>query len=78
MSSPEVQRAEFDADFWERLDGLEDRHRRLQSDHESARRGIERLTPSEIEEVWRAWHHYCEVIAELERTTTEFETLRKC
>jgi hypothetical protein len=62
-------------EFWDRLDHLEDRHQRIQSKHESARRGLERLSAREAEEVRQAWRHYCEVIAELDQTTAEFETL---
>jgi hypothetical protein len=77
MSASEGQRAEWlDPGFWERLDRLEGCHQRVQSDHESARRGLERLTPRDSEELRRAWDHYCEVIAELDKTTAEFEKLR--
>jgi hypothetical protein len=77
MSASEKNRAEWlDAGFWERLDRLEGRHQRVQAEHECARRGLERLTPNEIEEVRRAWNRYCEVIAELDDTTAEFEALR--
>ncbi len=78
MSASEDQRAEWlDPGFWERLDRLEGRHQRVQAEHESARRGLERLTPNEIEEVRCAWRRYCEVIAELDQTTAEFEALRR-
>jgi hypothetical protein len=78
MSASEGQRAEWlDAGFWERLDRLEGRHRRVQAEHENARRGLERLTPNEIEEVRRAWRRYCGVIAELDQTTAEFEALHR-
>ncbi|HVN44330.1 MAG TPA: hypothetical protein VMT66_03685 [Steroidobacteraceae bacterium] len=78
MSASERQRAEWlDASFWERLDRLELRHQRIQAEHDNARRGIERLTPNEIEELRRAWRRYCEVIAELDETTAEFEDLRR-
>ena len=78
MSASERQRAEWlDAGFWERLDRLEWRHQRAQAEHDSARRGLERLTPNEIEELRRAWRRYCEVIAELDQTTAEFEALRR-
>jgi hypothetical protein len=77
MSASECQRAEWlDPVFWERLDRLEGRHQRVQSEHDSARRGLERLTPLEAEELRRAWRRYCEVIAELDETTAEFEALR--
>jgi len=68
----------LDFGFWEQLEQLESRHRRVQSEHHSARRRLERLTPREAEELEQAWQRYCEVIAELERTTAAFETLRAC
>jgi hypothetical protein len=79
MSASEQQRAEWlDGGFWERLDRLEGRHQRIQSEHDDARRGLERLSPTEAEEVRQAWRRYCEVIAELDRTAAEFEALRTC
>jgi len=78
MNASQHQRAEWlDPGFWERLDRLEVRHQRVQAEHDSVRRGLERLTPNEMEELRRAWRRYCEVIAELEETTAEFETLRR-
>jgi hypothetical protein len=78
MSASEQQRAEWlDPGFWERLDKLEGRHQRAQAKYDNARRGLERLTPGEIEELHRAWRQYCEVIAELDQTTAEFEVLRR-
>jgi hypothetical protein len=78
MSASEHQRAEWlEPGFWERLDRLEVRHQRAQAEHDSARRGLERLTPKEIEELRRAWRRYCEVIAELDETTAAFEALRR-
>ena len=72
------KRAEWlDASFWEQLDRLEGRHQRLQTEHDNARRGLERLSPSELDELRRAWRRYCEVIAELDETTAEFEALRR-
>jgi hypothetical protein len=77
MSASERQRAEWlDPAFWERLDKLEGRHQRVQSEHDSARRGLERLTAGELEELRGAWRRYCEVIAQLDETTAEFEKLR--
>jgi hypothetical protein len=77
MSASEQKRAEWlDPGFWERLDRLEKSHQRVQANHESARRGLERLTSTELEELRRAWSRYCEVIAELDETTAEFESLR--
>ncbi len=79
MSASERQRAEWlDPGFWDRLDRLESRHKRAQSEHESAQRSLERLTPREVEELREAWQRYCEVIAELDRATAEIETLRTC
>jgi hypothetical protein len=76
MSASEQQRAEWlDAGFWERLDRLEGRHQRVQAEHDLVRRGLERLTPGEAEELRRAWRRYCEVIAELDQTSAEFEAL---
>jgi hypothetical protein len=77
MSASEEQRAEWlEPEFWARLDRLEGRHQRVQSEHESARRGLDRVTPREAEELRVAWRRYCEVIDELDKTTAEFETLR--
>lgn len=77
MSASELQRAEWlDPRFWDRLDRLESRHQRIQSEHNEARRGLERLTPRESEELRQAWRRYCDVIAELDRAATEFEALR--
>jgi len=78
MSASEQRRAEWlEPSFWERLDQLEGRHQRVQSDHDRARRGLERLASGEAEELRHAWQRYCEVIAELDRTTAEFEALRR-
>jgi hypothetical protein len=77
MSASERQRAEWlEPAFWERLDRLEARHQRVRSEHDDLRRNLERLAPREAQELRRAWRRYCEVIAELEQTTVEFEALR--
>ena len=77
MSASEAQRAEWlDPRFWDRLDSLEGRHQRIQSEHEALRRGLERVTHEEAAELHAAWRRYCEVIAELDRTTAELEVLR--
>jgi hypothetical protein len=77
MSASEEQRAEWlGSNFWDRLDRLEGRHQRVQSEHEAVRRNLERVTPREADELRHAWRRYCEVIAELEQTTAEFETFR--
>ena len=79
MSASERERAEWlDAGVWERLERLENRHRRAQSEHERAQRGLERLPPGEAEELHQAWQRYCEVIAELDLATAEIESLRTC
>jgi hypothetical protein len=78
MSASEQQRAEWlEPSFWERLDQLEGRHQRVQSDHERARRGLERLTTGEADDLRRAWLRYCDVIAELDQTTEAIEALRR-
>jgi hypothetical protein len=77
MSASEQRRAEWlEPRFWERLDRLECRHQRIQSEHNEARRGLERLSPGESAELRQAWRRYCEAIAELDRTAAEFEALR--
>ena len=65
----------LDARFWERLFRLEGRHARAQAEHDDARRGLERVPLDEAEELRLAWCRYCEVIAELEQTTSVFESL---
>jgi hypothetical protein len=78
MSASEHQRAEWiEAGFWERLSQLEGRHQRVQAAHDDARRGLERLPLDEGEQLRLAWSRYCEVIAELEQTTSEFELLHR-
>jgi len=78
MSASEHQRAEWvDPGFWERLSQLEGRHQRVQAAHDDARRGLERLPREGAEELRLAWSRYCEVIAELEQTTSEFESLHR-
>ena len=78
MSASDVQRAEWlDSTFWDRLDRLEGLHQRAQAEHDSARRGLERLTPGEVEELRCAWRRYCEVMESLDETTAAFEALRR-
>jgi hypothetical protein len=77
-ASEEQQAAWLDPGFWERLDRLESRHRRAQSEHQRARRGLERLPPREPEDLHQAWRRYCEVIAELDQATAAIELLRTC
>jgi hypothetical protein len=77
MSASEEQRAEWlGAIFWERLDRLEGRLQRVQTEHATVRRNLERVMPHEADELRLAWRRYCEVIAELDETTAEFEALR--
>jgi hypothetical protein len=77
MSAPEVQRVEWlDPRLWDRIDRLESRHQRIQSEHNEARRGLEQLSLRESEELRQAWRRYCDVIGELHRTAAEFEVLR--
>jgi hypothetical protein len=76
MSASHGKREWPSAELWAQLEHLEGRHQRVQSEYERARRGLESLTPREIEEVRSAWRRYCEVIAELDQTTSEFEALR--
>jgi hypothetical protein len=78
MSTSQEQRAVLpDQQFWDRLDRLESEHRRIQSEHETARRRLDRADPHAAQEVRDAWLRYCEVIAELDRTTQEFDVLRR-
>jgi hypothetical protein len=77
MSASEESRAEWlDNKFWERLELLESRHQRIQSEHEAVRRGLERVRVDESVELRQAWQRYCEVIAELDRATADIEALR--
>jgi hypothetical protein len=77
MSASEASRAEWlDTRFWEKLESLEQHHQKIQSEHEEARRGLERVRVDEVNELRAAWQRYCDVIAELDRATADFETLR--
>ena len=77
MSVSEEQRADWlDPRFLQRLDSLEGRHQRIQTEHEAVRRGLERVTHQEAAALRAAWRRYCEVIAELDQTTAELEVLR--
>jgi len=86
MSTEAETRAEWlDSKFWDRLDRLEGQHRRLQCEHESARRNmhesVRRHTndtdPAAAREIREAWRRYCSVIAQLDRATSELESLRQ-
>jgi len=81
MSASKNLRPEgFDGSFWERLLRLEGR--RVRAKHDGGR-GLEGLpvakaaAADEAEELRLAWCRYCEVISELEQTTSEFESLRR-
>jgi hypothetical protein len=75
-TSSEPQAEWLGSVFWERLDLLEQRHQRLQTQHEGARRGLEKLASGESHDLLLAWERYCAVIAELDQTAMEFEELR--
>lgn len=78
MNASAEPRADWlDPKFWDRLDRLESRHRQIQTEHESARRRLDRVDPKATHELREAWVRYCEVIAELDRTTGELESLRR-
>jgi hypothetical protein len=66
----------LDDAFWGRLDRLEARHQRIQTQHEQMRRNLEDAGRRASPEFVEVWQRYCEVIAELDRTSAEFETLR--
>ena len=78
MSASDPLRASWlEPALWDRLKRLEDQHQKLQCDHERARRRLERLrVQQQTEELSLAWRQYCDVIAELDKTTAEFEALR--
>jgi hypothetical protein len=75
-ASGELRAQWLDAHFWDQLDRLEGRHKRVQSEHEIVRRSLEQVSSEERAELRRAWRRYCEVIAELDETTAELEALR--
>jgi hypothetical protein len=66
----------LDGPFWERLNRAEAHHQRVQSDHECARRDLDSLQRTGSPELRDAWFRYCAVIAELDRSTAELESLR--
>jgi len=77
MSASENQPTEaFDGSFWERLFRLEGRRVRAKHDGGLGLEGlpvVRAAAVDEAEELRIAWGRYCEVIAELEQTGTEFE-----
>jgi hypothetical protein len=58
--------------FWDRLNRIELQHQRAQCQHETLRRGLDAMHG----DLFDAWRRYCDVIAELDRTTAELEALR--
>jgi len=66
----------FDDDFWARVARLEKDHLRLQVKHDAARRALESTRLEQVAQLREVWGHYCEVIADLDRVTEEFEHLR--
>lgn len=73
-AQPHAER--LDPEFWTRLDKLDTRQRHIQSSHDFARRRLDGIDPKVALEFRDAWLRYCEVVAELDQTTGEFETLR--
>jgi hypothetical protein len=65
-----------DEQFWAQFNGLETRHQRVQSEHESVRRSLETLRHERVPDLHEVWGRYCEVIAELDRSTAELELFR--
>lgn len=65
-----------DERFWSQFDGLETRHQRAQSEHESVRRNFDALRREDSADFTKVWNRYCEVIAELDRSTADLETFR--
>jgi hypothetical protein len=62
--------------LWERLSRAEADHQRIQTEHENVRRDLESVQRSGSPDLRAAWRRYCEIIAELDRTTAELESLR--
>ena len=62
--------------FWDRLNRIELQHQRAQCQHETLRRGLDALHGDHGGDLFDAWRRYCDVIAELDRTTAELEALR--
>jgi len=77
MIAPKVTRPDWlDEQFWRSLDRIELHHQRIQSEHETWRRSLDRCRETLNDDLPLVWHRYCEVIAELEQTTAELEALR--
>jgi hypothetical protein len=67
--------AGLDERSFDLLQRLEGRHRRIQSEHEVARRSLERLELGATDELRGAWRKYCEVTAELDHVSAEITAL---
>lgn len=77
MIAPKEMRPDWlDEQFWQRLDRVELHHQRIQSQHETWRRSLDRCRETANDDLPHVWQCYCEVIAELEKTTAELEVLR--
>jgi hypothetical protein len=77
MSAPKETRPVWlGQQFWQRLDRIERHHQRIQCEHETWRRSLDRCRETQNADLRLAWQRYCEVIAELEHTTAELEALR--
>ena len=77
MTASEAMRPIWlDQQFWKRLNRIERHHERIQSQHETWRRSLARSRVTLNADLRLAWQRYCEVIAELHRTTGELEMLR--
>jgi hypothetical protein len=77
MSAPKQTRPVWlDQGFWERLDRIERHHQRIQSEHETWRRSLDRFRDTQSPDLRLAWERYCQVIAELEHTSAQLEALR--
>jgi hypothetical protein len=72
----ETQPVWLEQRFWECLDRIERHHQRIQCEHETWRRSLDRCHETQNADLHLIWQRYCEVIAELEYTTAELEALR--
>lgn len=61
---------------WKRLRILEAEHQNLLNRHEQERRLLAAVLHSQGPELRQAWRSYCKLVAALDRTTAELETLR--
>jgi len=62
--------------FWNRLHHVERRHQDVQTQHEAVRRELTGVGSAHEPSFRDIWQRYCEVIAELDRTSAEIESLR--